>query len=57
MDTSRKKKFSQHTEETLTREAGDGTIKKALANTSAGKRAFGSKAPSTDFGTGAKMKR
>ena len=51
---NRKKKFSTHTEQSLTRDAGDGTIAKAAAVFSGGKKAFGSGSITTSFGTGAK---
>lgn len=53
--SGRKKKFSSHTEQSLTRDAGDGTIAKGASNN--GKKAFGSGSITTSFGTGAKVKR
>jgi len=57
MDSTRKKKFSDWTESTLTRAGDEASLKKAASNTSAGKRAFGSKAPSVGYSNGAKVKR
>jgi hypothetical protein len=51
---NRKKKFSTHTEQALTRDAGDGTIAQGAAVFSGGKKAFGSGSITTSFGTGAK---
>jgi len=57
MKNQRKNKRSAYTEQTLTRVAGDGTMATAVSKVGGGKRVFGSKAPSTKFGTGANARR
>jgi len=57
MKNVRVKKFSEWTESTLGRSGDEASLKKATSNTSAGKRVFGSKAPSVGYSNGAKVKR
>ena len=57
MKNVRVKKFSEWTESALGRSGDEASLKKATSNTSAGKRVFGSKAPSVGYSNGAKVKR